>query len=73
MMDQSGGEYDIVSWDIRGVNDTAPQVSCFDSQESADEFWAGSLWYEGVRKNDINRFRPTHAHCNTKRSKRTRR
>ncbi|KZP14816.1 hypothetical protein FIBSPDRAFT_935588 [Athelia psychrophila] len=51
MMDQSGGEYDIVSWDIRGVNDTAPQVSCFDSQESADEFWAGSLWYEGVETN----------------------
>ncbi|KZP14819.1 hypothetical protein FIBSPDRAFT_796394 [Athelia psychrophila] len=51
MMEESGGEYDIVSWDIRGVNDTTPQVSCFDSQESADDFWAGSLWYKGVETN----------------------
>ncbi|KZP19421.1 hypothetical protein FIBSPDRAFT_1025314, partial [Athelia psychrophila] len=48
MMEKSGGEYDIVGWDIRGVNDTTPSVSCFEDKESADTFWAGSLWYEGV-------------------------
>jgi hypothetical protein len=36
------------SWDIRGVNDTTPRVKCFDSQEVADKFWAGCLWYKGV-------------------------
>ncbi|KAF7972928.1 hypothetical protein HWV62_16588 [Athelia sp. TMB] len=46
MMEESGGQYDIVSWDIRGVNDTTPKVACFDSQESADTFWAVCLAFK---------------------------
>ena len=36
------------SWDLRGINDTIPVAKCFQSQQLADNFWAGSLWYEGV-------------------------
>ncbi|KAF7978424.1 hypothetical protein HWV62_592 [Athelia sp. TMB] len=47
IMEQSGGYYDIISWDLRGINDTFPAAKCFQSQQLADNFWAGSLWYEG--------------------------
>lgn len=44
--DDDVGLYD--SWDLRGINDTFPAAKCFQSQQLADNFWAGSLWYEGV-------------------------
>jgi hypothetical protein len=38
----------MISWDIRGVNDTKPNIRCFESQDKADSFWNQSLWYKGV-------------------------
>ena len=35
-----GGRFDLVSWDIRGSNRSAP-VECFTSQAAEDRFWAG--------------------------------
>lgn len=43
MMEGSGGQYDIVSWDPRGVGDTIPKVQCFASGTEEKTFWNGSI------------------------------
>ncbi|KII86940.1 hypothetical protein PLICRDRAFT_274828 [Plicaturopsis crispa FD-325 SS-3] len=47
---KTSGNFDIVSWDIRGVNDTTPNVKCL-SEDEADSFWNDWLWYQGVETN----------------------
>ncbi|KAG8958278.1 hypothetical protein FRC03_009292, partial [Tulasnella sp. 419] len=37
--------YDIVSWDPRGVNETTPRVTCFDSQTAQDLFLIHTAFY----------------------------
>ncbi|KAG8696109.1 hypothetical protein FRC08_007355 [Ceratobasidium sp. 394] len=39
----SGGQYDIVSWDPRGIGQTTPKVKCFDSGTQEAAFWNGSI------------------------------
>ncbi|TRM59956.1 Alpha/Beta hydrolase protein [Schizophyllum amplum] len=50
MSDLSGGHYDIVSWDPRGVGHTTPgPVTCFASAEEQAEYFKGTLedtWIE---------------------------
>ncbi|KAG8722899.1 hypothetical protein FRC09_005503 [Ceratobasidium sp. 395] len=42
LIEGSGGQYDIVSWDPRGTGGTKPRVKCFDSTSDARTFWNGS-------------------------------
>ncbi|KAI9058622.1 alpha/beta-hydrolase [Trametes sanguinea] len=46
----SGGRYDIVSWDPRGVGPlTVPgDIYCFDSVEEYDNFWKGTIELNGI-------------------------
>jgi pimeloyl-ACP methyl ester carboxylesterase len=39
-------QYDIVSWDPRGINNTTPRVSCFESQTAQDLFLSQELAIE---------------------------
>ncbi|CAE6498743.1 unnamed protein product [Rhizoctonia solani] len=39
----TGGQYDIVSWDPRGVGNTIPKVQCFESGTEEKAFWNGSI------------------------------
>ncbi|KAF8598572.1 hypothetical protein BDV93DRAFT_561172, partial [Ceratobasidium sp. AG-I] len=39
----SGGQYDIVSWDPRGVGSTIPKVECFQSGTEETTFWNDSI------------------------------
>ncbi|KAH7335773.1 TAP-like protein-domain-containing protein [Rhizoctonia solani] len=43
ILNGTGGQYDIVSWDPRGVGSTVPKVQCFDSGTEEIKFWNGSL------------------------------
>ncbi|KAJ1300403.1 hypothetical protein OPQ81_005222 [Rhizoctonia solani] len=39
----TGGQYDIVTWDPRGVGSTVPKVECFESGTEEKAFWNGSI------------------------------
>ncbi|KAG8727613.1 hypothetical protein FRC11_012814, partial [Ceratobasidium sp. 423] len=43
ILNGTGGQYDIVSWDPRGVGSTAPKVECFESGTEEKAFWNGSI------------------------------
>ncbi|CAE6524346.1 unnamed protein product [Rhizoctonia solani] len=38
-----GGNYDLVSWDPRGIGKTIPKTACFGSSEEYDTFWNDSF------------------------------
>ncbi|KAG8933516.1 hypothetical protein FRC02_011716 [Tulasnella sp. 418] len=44
----TGGFYDIVSWDPRGVNNTLPRVDCFRTGTDEVNFWAGTIPSTGL-------------------------
>ncbi|RPD70207.1 alpha/beta-hydrolase [Lentinus tigrinus ALCF2SS1-7] len=50
LLDQTGGYYDIVSWDPRGVGSlTVPgDVFCFDSLEDIQAFFNGTIELQGI-------------------------
>ncbi|KAI0769270.1 TAP-like protein-domain-containing protein [Trametes elegans] len=50
LLNYTGGRYDIVSWDTRGVGTlTVPgDVFCFDSVDDYDTFWADTLEVKGI-------------------------
>ncbi|KAI0350500.1 alpha/beta-hydrolase [Trametes cingulata] len=50
LLNLTGGVYDIVSWDPRGVGPlTIPgDVFCFDSVEEFDTFWSGTIELSGI-------------------------
>ncbi|CCO35403.1 Putative hydrolase Mb2248c [Rhizoctonia solani AG-1 IB] len=48
LMEQSGGAYDIVGWDPRGVGQTIPRVACFDTAEEEVAFWNGTIVENGL-------------------------
>ncbi|EUC55050.1 hydrolase, putative [Rhizoctonia solani AG-3 Rhs1AP] len=43
ILNGTGGRFDIVSWDPRGVGNTEDWVRCFDSGTAERSFWNGSL------------------------------
>ncbi|KAF8750769.1 MEROPS serine peptidase family S33 [Rhizoctonia solani] len=43
ILNGTGGQYDIVSWDPRGVGSTVPRVDCFESRAEEKKFWNGSI------------------------------
>ncbi|KAH7339936.1 TAP-like protein-domain-containing protein [Rhizoctonia solani] len=47
MMQSSGGQYDVVSWDPRGVGKSTPRSTCFRTTEEDIAFWNGSLLLNG--------------------------
>ncbi|CAE6467329.1 unnamed protein product [Rhizoctonia solani] len=47
-MQQTGGFYDIVSWDPRGVGQTIPRIECFQTGQEQVAFWNGSIVENGL-------------------------
>ncbi|CUA77042.1 similar to GF20795 [Rhizoctonia solani] len=47
IMQHSGGNYDLVSWDPRAVGKTIPRTACFGSVEEEVAFWNGSFIIPG--------------------------
>ncbi|CAE6441468.1 unnamed protein product [Rhizoctonia solani] len=43
ILNGTGGQYDIVSWDPRGIGSTVPKVQCFESGTEEITFWNGSI------------------------------
>ncbi|CAE6463673.1 unnamed protein product [Rhizoctonia solani] len=43
ILNGTGGQYDLVSWDPRGVGNTIPKVDCFESGTEEKTFWNGSI------------------------------
>ncbi|KDQ17321.1 hypothetical protein BOTBODRAFT_30137 [Botryobasidium botryosum FD-172 SS1] len=43
LSEYTGGQYDIVSWDPRGVGATTPLVTCFESLAAEKAFWKGTV------------------------------
>jgi pimeloyl-ACP methyl ester carboxylesterase len=39
----TGGQYDIVSWDPRGVNGSTPRIDCFETAAEERAFWEGTI------------------------------
>ncbi|CAE6510606.1 unnamed protein product [Rhizoctonia solani] len=63
MMKSSGGHYDVVSWDPRGVGKSTPRSTCFRTTEEDIAFWNGSLLLNGpetrgsfTSQTDLNQF-----------------
>ncbi|CAE6342436.1 unnamed protein product [Rhizoctonia solani] len=48
LMEQSGGVYDVVGWDPRGVGQTIPRVACFQTAEEEATFWNGTIVETGL-------------------------
>ncbi|CAE6371345.1 unnamed protein product [Rhizoctonia solani] len=44
----SGGQYDIVSWDPRGVGKTVPRAECFTTWTEENSFWEGTIPRAGL-------------------------
>ncbi|CEL58766.1 Putative hydrolase Mb2247c OS=Mycobacterium bovis (strain ATCC BAA-935 / AF2122/97) GN=Mb2247c PE=3 SV=1 [Rhizoctonia solani AG-1 IB] len=42
-MQQTGGNYDLVGWDPRGVGLTTPRTACFQTRAEENTFWNGSI------------------------------
>ncbi|CAE6506642.1 unnamed protein product [Rhizoctonia solani] len=47
IMQHSGGNYDLVSWDPRAVGQTLPRTACFSSLVEEAAFWNGSFILAG--------------------------
>ncbi|CAE6441466.1 unnamed protein product [Rhizoctonia solani] len=43
ILNGTGGQYDIVSWDPRGVGSTVPKVQCFEPGTEEIKLWNGSI------------------------------
>ncbi|CAE6457439.1 unnamed protein product [Rhizoctonia solani] len=63
MSEASGGQYDIVSWDPRGIGNTVPRAGCFTDRIEEDLFWKGTVPRVGLEargnftnQDDINAF-----------------
>ncbi|CAE6531988.1 unnamed protein product [Rhizoctonia solani] len=52
LMQSSGGQYDIVSWDPRGVGKSTPSTTCFKTSEEEVAFWNGSFIQDGLEARD---------------------
>ncbi|CAE6409120.1 unnamed protein product [Rhizoctonia solani] len=52
LMKSSGGQYDLVSWDPRGVGESTPRTDCFGTLEEATAFWNGSFVRNGLEARD---------------------
>ncbi|CAE6451043.1 unnamed protein product [Rhizoctonia solani] len=52
IMQSSGGQYDIVSWDPRGVGNSAPSTTCFETAEEEVAFWNGTFIQSGLEARD---------------------
>ncbi|KAI0758742.1 TAP-like protein-domain-containing protein [Fomes fomentarius] len=52
LLDQTGGFYDVVSWDPRGVGalTTPGDITCFDSVEEQQAFFAGTVERSGIEE-----------------------
>ncbi|CAE6339613.1 unnamed protein product, partial [Rhizoctonia solani] len=48
LMTASGGRYDIVSWDPRGVGNTVPLAECFKTGTEERNFWKGTIASSGL-------------------------
>ncbi|KAG8717827.1 hypothetical protein FRC08_006556 [Ceratobasidium sp. 394] len=48
VMETVGGQYDLVSWDPRGVGLSEPQPDCFTTRTEEDAFWNGSIARVGI-------------------------
>ncbi|KDQ17322.1 hypothetical protein BOTBODRAFT_30140 [Botryobasidium botryosum FD-172 SS1] len=48
LSEYTGGQYDIVSWDPRGVGATKPVVKCFGSAAAEKELWRGTVPSTGL-------------------------
>ncbi|KAI0746902.1 alpha/beta-hydrolase [Daedaleopsis nitida] len=46
----SGGVYDLVSWDPRGVGNLPGEIYCFDSVEEYNSFWNGTIELTGIEE-----------------------
>ncbi|KAJ1300924.1 hypothetical protein OPQ81_003350 [Rhizoctonia solani] len=44
----SGGQYDILSWDPRGVGKTVPRADCFKTGTEEEAFWEGTIPRAGL-------------------------
>ncbi|KAF8699096.1 MEROPS serine peptidase family S33, partial [Rhizoctonia solani] len=44
----SGGQYDIVSWDPRGIGETVPRADCFATGTEENLFWEGTIPRAGL-------------------------
>ncbi|CAE6474631.1 unnamed protein product [Rhizoctonia solani] len=44
----SGGQYDIVSWDPRGIGQTVPRADCFATGTEENLFWEGTIPRAGL-------------------------
>ncbi|GAB1526823.1 hypothetical protein RhiTH_009995 [Rhizoctonia solani] len=44
----SGGQYDIVSWDPRGVGSSVPRAECFKTAAEEAAFWEGTIPHAGL-------------------------
>ncbi|CAE6422740.1 unnamed protein product [Rhizoctonia solani] len=44
----SGGQYDIVSWDPRGIGKTVPRAECFTTGTEENAFWEGTIPRAGL-------------------------
>ncbi|KAH7329759.1 Alpha/Beta hydrolase protein [Rhizoctonia solani] len=52
LMRSSGGQYDVVSWDPRGVGQSTPLTTCFATSEEEAAFWKGSFLRDGLEARD---------------------
>ncbi|CAE7136267.1 unnamed protein product [Rhizoctonia solani] len=43
ILNGTGGQFDIISWDPRGVGGTIPKVQCFESGTEEAKLWNGSI------------------------------
>ncbi|KAG8721708.1 hypothetical protein FRC09_007499 [Ceratobasidium sp. 395] len=48
VMSAAGGQYDIVSWDPRGVGKTVPRADCFSSGTEENSFWEETIPRAGL-------------------------
>ncbi|KAF8335935.1 TAP-like protein-domain-containing protein [Cantharellus anzutake] len=46
LSNRTGGYYDIVSFDPRGVGLTMPRIDCFNSTDEEQQFWNGTVVYQ---------------------------
>ncbi|KAH7329760.1 Alpha/Beta hydrolase protein [Rhizoctonia solani] len=52
MMQSSGGQYDVVSWDPRGVGQSTPRTTCFGTFREEAAFWERTFVRFGLEARD---------------------
>ncbi|KAF8335939.1 uncharacterized protein EI90DRAFT_3014525 [Cantharellus anzutake] len=48
LANRTGGYYDIVGFDPRGVGTTMPKIDCFNSTDDENQFWNGTIVSNGI-------------------------